>query len=776
MSSHPADQHADLHRGLLAVLRGGPAGGAVDGRAPEPGPAPATVSLVPRTATSRHQLAVDTVLGGAPVLVDVGAQGPVLLVGLLTALAAAGRRVRLLPGASTEAAREELGRLGLAHLLAGTAEDVARRGADLPPTDPNRWLNLLRDLDARNRSWFTAREGAPSRFEALAGLAALRAEHLHPPLLPAAAAWTAADRARVVTLLDRGPAGPGAGPDPLAGASDEQVAAVADALETLPGLLERTAGFVERLQRLGWRGPDTVDGLDVAVAVLARVEDVQRTYVAAALHTDLDQARAILARQPRSLLSGEERERRRELKRLSALRHDGGSFGTADVDALAAVHWAWGEHANGTPAVLPDRADLVALLASLRRDLGRVREVLDVPADPPVAHLAELAGTVRAAAAAARARQDRAAVAVDGLDDLAAAVPSGATTDEVARLVEGTTWRAVGEAPEPGGGSVEDLAEEFRRLDDLRRARAVRELQLALSGARAHAVLVGDDAGQDAGPDAGPADVPVDVLVVDDAHRADAARLAQLAEGARQVVLLGSGDGAPDAAWARARQLLPVVSLELPLRRSALHDTVAEALRAAGPAVGDDPASGLVLTEGDTRLRVDVEDALAALRVQDREVALPALRRAEGVPYRVLRVADWFGDHRGTTRRVVEAFRALEPAAPAGPVAPVVPPAPVDTFPRGLGSAEDAHRAVSEFLTALGGGNPNIDQTPVAVVDAAIALSYADLGTQAGDQAVLDAAMDLLTYRRRGVKVLRAFKDSLQRSKKRMRGAGVKVS
>ncbi len=78
-------------------------------------------------------------------------------------------------------------------------------------------------------------------------------------------------------------------------------------------------------------------------------------------------------------------------------------------------------------------------------------------------------------------------------------------------------------------------------------------------------------------------------------------------------------------------------------------------------------------------------------------------------------------------------------------------------------------------MTALDGGNPNIDQTPPAAIDAAVALAYADLGVTAADATVLDAAMDLLGYRRRGTKVLRAFKESVQRTKKKMRGAGVRL-
>ncbi|GAA0297608.1 hypothetical protein [Kineococcus aurantiacus] len=796
MSNDPADQHPDQHQSLLAALRGAPAGAAL----PAPGPAPATVTLVTRTATSRHQAAVDAALAGGPVLVDTGAggEGPVLLAGLLAALAATGRRVALLPGGCTAGARDELTGLGLGHLLADTPEDVARRGADLPPADPNRWLTLLRDLDTRNRAWFSSDGQVPSRFDALTGLATARAGHVHPPLVPAAAAWTAADRDRVVDLLLGG--APAGGEDPLAGAGDEEVAAAAGDLETLPGLLERTAGFADRLVGLGWRAPATVGDLVPAPALLARVEEAQRTYVPAALVTDLDQARAVLARQPRSLLSAEERERRRELKRLSALRRDGGSFGAADVEALEAVQRAWAQHAGGAPAVLPERAELAGLLESLHGAVPRVAAVLaGLPADASalaVADLGPVAERVRRAARAAHARRERAAVSAEGLEDLVAAVPAGAGREEVVRLVEATTWRAVGQAPDPGGVPVDVLAEEFGRLDDLRRARAVRELQLALSGARAHPVVVGGTAGA---ADAPVVDVlVVDVLVVDDAHRLPASRVAELAAGVRQVVLLGgAGDGgaleggaleggAADSAWLRARGLVTPVDLTLPRGRSALREAVVEALRAggadvsaageaAGRAAGGAGSEGaeLVVSVGGARLQLDLEDALAPWRVQDREVALPARRRAAG-PHRVLRAAEWFTDHRGATRRVLEEVRALEPVAPPVPVAVVAPP-PVDSFPRGLGSAEDAHRTVAEFVTALAGGNPNIDQTPPATVDAAVALAYADLGVQAPDAEVLDAAMTLLTYRRRGAKVLRAFKESVQRSKKKMRGAGVKV-
>ncbi|WP_432543081.1 hypothetical protein [Kineococcus sp. SYSU DK002] len=760
MSTDPGARHHDL----LTVLRGGPAG------TPAPAPqAPAAVTLLPAAATSRHQLAVDTALAGDPLVVDTGSgtgsEGAVLLTGLLAALAAAGRRVTLVPGAATAAARLELTGLGLGHLLADTPEDPSRRGADLPPADPNRWLSVLRDLDARHRAWFggPGGDGAPSRSDALAGLAALRAEHLHPPLLPAAAAWTAQDRARVVDLLGRGGA---AGDDALHGADDEQVAAAGDALDALPATLDRLAGLLARLgAEVRWRSPRTLADVEVAPALLARVEQALRTYVPSALHTDLDHAAAILARQPRSLLSAEERERRRELKRLSSLRHDGAGFGTGDVQALTELHRAWAERADGTPATFSGRDELVAVLDAVRRDLPVVAALLPgVPADPEVAALPGLADRVRGAAAAARARRDRAAVSADGLEDLVAAVPAGASPAEVARLVEGTTWRALVEAPDPGGVPVDRLAEEFRRLDEQRRARAARELQLALSGARAVAVTVAAE------PDAG----DLDVLVVDDAHRLDAGRVADLAGRARQVVLLGTGAD-QGSAWDRARAALGAVSLDLPRRASAVRDAVAAAVTAAGPSAEAGTGADLVLRADGAVLLLDLEDSLALLRVQDREVALPARHRAAGEAYRLLRVADWFTDPRGTARRLVEELRAVQPATPAAAPVPVPAPVPAESFPKGLGSAQDAHRAVSEFVAALAGGNPNIDQTPAATVDAAVALAYADLGVQAADAAVLDAAMELLTYRRRGTKVLRAFKESVQRSKKKMRGAGVKV-
>ncbi|WP_432513096.1 hypothetical protein [Kineococcus sp. SYSU DK001] len=759
MSTDPGAQHHDL----LTVLRGG----AAATPAPTP-PAPAAVTLLPAAATSRHQLAVDTALAGGPLVVDTGSEGAVLLTGLLAALAAAGRRVTLVPGTATAAAREELARLGLGHLLADTPEDPSRRGADLPPADPNRWLAVLRDLDTRHRAWFSGdgEGGAPSRSDALAGLAALRSEHLHPPLLPAAAAWTAQDRARVVELLGRGAP---AGDDALRGVDDERVAAAADALDALPATLDRLAGLMARLgSEVRWRTPRTLADVEAAPALLARVEQALRTYVPSALHTDLDHAAAILARQPRSLLSAEERERRRELKRLSSLRHDGAGFGSGDVQALTELHRAWAERADGTPASFPGREELVAVLDAVRRDLPVVAAVLpDVPADPDVAALPELADRVRRAAAAARARRDRAAVSAEGLEDLVAAVPAGSGPAEVARLVEGTTWRALVEAPDPGGVPVERLAEEFRRLDEQRRARAARELQLALSGARATAVAVTDEP---TGPD-------LDVLVVDDAHRLDADRVAGFAAHARQVVLLGTGshDPVPDPGSAWARAALSALSLELPRRASGVRDAVAAAVAAAGPSAEAGSGTDLVLRADGAVLLVDVEDSLALLRVQDREVALPARHRAAGEAYRLLRVADWFTDPRGTTRRLVEELGSVRPAAPEAVPVPVPAPVPAESFPKGLGSAEDAHRTVADFVTALAGGNPNIDQTPAATVDAAVALAYADLGVQAADAAVLDAAMELLTYRRRGAKVLRAFKESLQRSKKKMRGAGVKV-
>ncbi|MFB9376872.1 hypothetical protein [Kineococcus gynurae] len=116
-----------------------------------------------------------------------------------------------------------------------------------------------------------------------------------------------------------------------------------------------------------------------------------------------------------------------------------------------------------------------------------------------------------------------------------------------------------------------------------------------------------------------------------------------------------------------------------------------------------------------------------------------------------------------------EQERAQEPGSgPAVAASPELPP--------GLGSTADAERVVAEFRDALGTAHPNIDQTPPAAVDAALALAYARLGVKAADPAVLEAAQDILGFRRRGVKVLRAFKESMLRSKKKMRGSGVKIT
>ncbi|GAB3464865.1 hypothetical protein AB1207_14435 [Kineococcus endophyticus] len=769
MSTAPLEPAGAGHQDVLAVLRGAPS---PVSPVPVP-PAPASVSLLPETASSRHQLVADLALAGGPVVVDVGAEGPVLLAGLLAALAATGRSVRLVPGASTDGARAELARLGLGHLLADVPEDPSRRGADLPPADPNRWLTLLRDLDARHRAWFSAGGGTDgsagaSRSEQVAGLAALRAEHLHPPLLPAAATWSADERARVVALLDRART---AGEDPLRGVPDDRLAAVAADLERLPDQLDRLAGLVQRLtSETGWR-PRTTADVAAALPLLGRVDDALRTYVPAALRTDLDQAAAVLARQPRSLLSAEERERRRELKRLAALRHDGASFGPGDVETLGALQRDWAALLGGAPAPAPSRGELSELLEPLRRSLAAVAEVLpDVPTDPELERLGTVGDRVRSAVGAVRSRQDRAAVDAEGLAYLAAAVPAGSGTADVARLVDGTHWRAALEASTPGGAPVGRVAEEFRRLDEQRRARSARELQLALSGARARPVVV-------APADDAPAP-EVEVLVVDEAHRLDAARVADLAGAARQLVLLGTpGDGT--SAWDRAARAVTPVPLALSPQPSTLADAVTAALVSAGvdvvPAAPDLPAER-ELRDGGARLLLGLEDALASWRVQDREVVRPARARASGLSYRLVRMADWSADPRAEARALAEEVRALAPVVEEATVPPVLAaPLPVESFPKGLGSAEDAQRAVTDFVTALDGGNPNIDQTPPAAVDAAVALAYADLGVTAADAAVLDAAMDLLGYRRRGTKVLRAFKESVQRTKKKMRGAGVRL-
>ncbi|MCI2238929.1 hypothetical protein MO973_29420, partial [Paenibacillus sp. TRM 82003] len=102
-------------------------------------------------------------------------------------------------------------------------------------------------------------------------------------------------------------------------------------------------------------------------------------------------------------------------------------------------------------------------------------------------------------------------------------------------------------------------------------------------------------------------------------------------------------------------------------------------------------------------------------------------------------------------------------------------PAVALELPPGLGAAADAQAVVAGFTTGLGGGHPNVDQTPVEAVDAAVALAYGRLGVEAADTEVLAEAMDVLGFRRRGVKVQRAFKDAVQRAKKRMRGAGVRI-
>jgi hypothetical protein len=562
----------------------------------------------------------------------------------------------------------------------------------------------------------------------------------------------------------------------LRGVPDDRLAAVDGDLDELPGRLDRLAALVQRLAgETGWR-PRTTADLAAGLPLLARVEEVLRTYVPAALRTDLAQASAVLARQPRSLLSAEERERRRELKRLAALRQDGASFGPADVEVLGALQRDWAAAFGGAPAPFASRRELVDLLEPLRRSLSAVADVVpDVPVDPELDRLGQVVDRLRDVSRAAQARGDRAAVDAEGLGDLAAAVPAGSGRSDITRLVDGTHWRAALEDSAPGGAPVERVADEFRRLDEQRRARGARELQLALSGARARPVQVGAGPQQSDEQSDEQAD---EVLVVDDAHLLPAAGLADAAGRAAQLVLLGTAGGVEGSAWERVGAAVGTVSVPLRTQPSTLVEAVTAAVSGTGVEVvaGPPTAADLELREGGARLLVGLEDALASWRVQDREVVRPARARTAGLAYRLVRVADWSTDARAVARALAEEVRALAPVVEEAPVPAVLAaPVPVESFPKGLGSAQDAQRAVSEFVAVLGGGNPNIDQTPPATVDAAVALAYADLGVTAADAAVLDTAMDLLGYRRRGTKVLRSFKESLQRQKKKMRGAGVRI-
>ncbi|MGI4894946.1 MAG: hypothetical protein ACRYF3_07535 [Janthinobacterium lividum] len=853
MSASPVPASHDVHADLLAVLRTGstdarPNAGIV---VPVPTPPgiddfsadPLAVGLLPVATTSRDTRAVAVVLAGNDALVDAGPLAGAFTAGLLTALATRGSRVAVVGGSSTPAVRGELARFGLARLLgdapgrqasaipADTTPKNTRPQSSGPqnsgsqnsgPEDTGRLDELREQLQTIALRVHDPLAGdGPSLVAAIADLAALRARHLHPPLVATAASWTSEDRARFLEALRHR----SSAKDSTTGPSDEEVDAVLPHLTALPGALERLSQLLDGfVTDLSWRRrPRTLQELHRALDLLRQVDDAQRTYLPLALGADLDQARAVLTRQHRSLLSAEERERRREVRRLAALRHDG-SFGLADVEVLQDLQRAWAEHADGPPTTWPGSAELAGHLDNVHTALASTADVLAPqltgPAGGPDAFDLAESGALSAAAQTlvsnAQARHARSTLPQDVLEDLVTALPSGASAAEADEFVRALWLRAL-VADRLASFDTEpltaDLVTEFRTLDAARRAHGARELATSLEDGRAPVVTTVATGSSVAS--ASPDESPYDVLVVDDAQLRTGDEVAELAAQARQLVLIQTVAAAgADSAWARTALVLAphhLVNAPVPTDDAVgvLRASLATAVRAAGlsavegATVAGEPVD--VLVTGDTQgrtLALDLDASAADLpTVQDREVARPARWEAAGSGHHRVRTADWFRDPRSSTQQIVEAFRALPAPIPTPTPTPTPTPAPTPTptptptasslrtgqaapaetqaplaVPSGLGLLSDAEATVSAFVAGLDGSHPNVDHTPAAVVDAAVALGYARLGVSTGDTQVMDAAMDLLGFRRRGIKVLRAFKESLQRSKKRMRGAGVRIS
>ncbi|WP_432496734.1 hypothetical protein, partial [Kineococcus auxinigenes] len=680
------ERRPELHTDLLAALAGdGDAARGLRERASTP---PATPPgdpgepLVP-AATSAHRRAVAAALSGAPVLVDAPTGAGALVAELLVALAADGRRVlHLADPAGTAAVRAELAGLGLAGLLADEDTAPPAQVPD-PGQDEPRRQELAALLHRRTSALHTRPgDGGPTPFEALAELGGLRTGHLHPPLLPAAAAWGEQRRTEVAALLAAARTGH---PEQPPAGSAEQAEDLLGALDPLPAALEALTAGTGRLDaELSWRPLRTLGDAERALALLERVETAQRTYLPLALTADLDQVRAVLTQQQRSFLSAEERTRRREVKRLAALRHDG-RFGLRDVEELTDLRAAWAQHAAGPLRTWPTRAELARQLTEVRRLLAAAAAALPPlpePAELELAQLGDLATRAAQERDAAHDAHQRRQLADQGLQELAEAVPAGASTQDVALLVRATWLRARADAAladlDAAADRPGELAAEFRALDLRRSLAGARRLREALADSSAPRCRV--TGGHLPGGDALEGE-EFDVLVVDGAHRRAAEDVLALARRARQVVAVGEAAGAgtgDGSAWSALAALLPVQGAGWPAAPehaagTAVREAVAASLRAAGLVVTTGrevagyPVDLLVASSaqaGEPVLAVDLDGVAhhALPTVRDREVArAEQLQDAGLVPHRVWSGA-WFRDPRGEVQRVVEALRGVEEA------------------------------------------------------------------------------------------------------------------
>ncbi|WP_328295122.1 hypothetical protein OG218_20820 [Kineococcus sp. NBC_00420] len=840
MSFDPYAPHvpnAALHTQLLDALRSDAAVPVL--RVPDEGPDAASwLDLLPESATSRHSRVVGAVLGGGPVAVDAGEEAATFVAGLLAVLLTHGADVGVLAGSSAARVATEVSALGVPLLDGVTPAPLPVAVAD----DPQRWAALVSELEQRAaRPAEPVADGAPSLFEAVAELVALRAQHVHPPLQPGAATWSASAREGIAEALQ---GGTGAAADPLAGRSEDEVAAVT----ALPTQLRDLTSLTERLVLdLAWHHPRTLADVDRALELLGRVEAARSTYLPAAFRTDLARAREVLTRPQRSFLSSEERDRRREVKRLAGLRHDG-AFGVADVDALQVLQDAWAEQSSGTPTTWPVRADLAGQVELVRRSLRTAAGTLSgVPADLDEFEVAEFVPLAEQAESLTDTPvREPLPIGAPELDELRSGLPTGASAADVGQFVRAVWLRALTE--ERTTGPSVDPGRELRELATGRRIRAAEGLRAVVTDGTVRPART-------ATPDGG-----YDVLVVVDAQEFETARVLDLAGRARQLVVVRStGAADPGSVWTRTVRSVEPHELGWPAvvatpAIETFRESLAAALRGTVAVTTGEVVAGravdLVVAARTGELPVLAVDldgpAYAALgTVRDREIARPARLADARVGHLTVPALDWFRDPRGTTRRITDALarftdldRAREEPVAEEPVAeepvaeepvaeepvaeepvaeepvaeepvaeepvaeepvaeepvaeepvaeepvaeePVaeepVAEEPVELeLPRGLGSAADAETRVAEFLAGLNGGHPNVDQTPPAVVDAAVALTFARLGLEVQEQALLDGAMDVIGFRRRGIKVIRAFKESVQRSKKRMRGAGLKIN